>query len=93
MQWSTKYLLALLPATVTLGGWQFAVWAYEHFGCTGHLKNLQPCYVGPINILPALGIGLFWCQLLAWIAVPITLWLLIEVGARHIGSHRRQHEI
>ena len=85
--------MALLPAFLTVGGWQTAVWAYAYFGCEGNLKNLQRCFAAGINILPMLGFGLFWCQLLAWIAVPISLWLLIEVGGRHIGEYRRQNEI
>lgn len=93
MRLRTKYFLALLPAILTVGWWQMAVWAYGHFGCEGNLKSLQPCFAGGVNILPALGFGLFWCQLLAWICAPISLWLLIEVGGRHIGSYRKQHEI
>ena len=80
-------MLALLPAAVTLGGWQLAVWAYDYFGCHGGLKNLAPCYAGAINLLPWLGLGLFWCQILCFITVPISALLLIQVGAKHIGLH------
>jgi hypothetical protein len=92
MRWTTKYILAVLPASFAASGWQTAVWAYAYFECTGNLKNLQPCYAGMINILPALGFGLFWCQLLTWVTVPISLGLLIEVGARHIGAYRGNQE-
>jgi hypothetical protein len=86
MSWSTRYILALLPAAVTLSGWQLAVWAYGYFGCQGNLKSLAPCYAGSINLLPWLGIGIFWFQLLCFITVPISAWFLIQVGAKHIGS-------
>jgi len=89
----TKYFLASLPAIIAAGGWQGAVWAYSYFGREGNLKNLQPCFAAGLNILPLLGFGLFWCQLLTWIAVPISLWLFIEIGARQIGADGRQNEI
>lgn len=81
---SVKYLLALLPIIVTAGGWLLAILAFDHFGCAGNLKDMQPCYAGSFNLLPLLGIGLFWCQLLLWVAVPLSFWLLLKVYAsRH----------
>ncbi|WP_020166803.1 hypothetical protein [Methylotenera versatilis] len=79
MFWLRKYLVALLPAIVIFGGWQSATWAYDYFGCQGNLKNLQPCFVGSVNILPFLGFGLFWCQLLMFVALPLSFWLVIKV--------------
>jgi hypothetical protein len=87
MSWFLRYMLALLPATVTLGGWLLAIWAYEYFDCQGNLKNLAPCSADTIELLPWLGIGLFWCQLLSYITVPVSAWLLFNVGAKHIGAH------
>jgi len=80
--WLRQYLVALLPAVITVGGWQLAIWIYDYFGCQGHLKNLQPCFVGSVNILPFLGFGLFWCQLLMFIALPLSFWLVIKVFAK-----------
>jgi hypothetical protein len=79
MRWSIKYIFALLPAAVTVGGWQGAVWAYDHFHCQGGLKDLKPCFAGRVDILLYLGLGLFWCQLFAWIAVPISLWCIFSL--------------
>jgi hypothetical protein len=89
MSWPTRYALSLMPAALTLGGWQLAVWAYDYFGCQGNIKNLAPCYAGTINLLPWLGIGLFWFQILSYITVPVSAWFLINVGAKHIGSYNR----
>jgi hypothetical protein len=86
MSFRTQYLLAMLPAIVTVGGWQLAVWAYKYFGCQGSLKNLQSCFVGDADLLPFLGLGLFWCWLLMWLAVPGSFWLLIEVYGRQIRA-------
>lgn len=83
----TKYFFALLPAIFTVGGWQLAVLAYEYYGCEGNIKALQPCLVGGINLLPALGFGLFWCQILAWVFGPISLGLVLGCGARDLRCY------
>jgi hypothetical protein len=77
--WLRKYLFALSPAIIPVGGWQLAIWAYSYFGCQGNLKNLQPCFAGTVNILPFLGFGLFWCQLAIYVALPLSFWLIINV--------------
>ena len=87
MYWSMRYALALLPAAITLGGWQLAIWSFGYFGCHGDIKHLATCHAGAFNLLPWLGLGLFWCPLLSFLTVPVSAWLLIYVGATHIGSH------
>jgi len=87
MSWSTRYALALIPTAITLGGWQLAVWAFGYLGCQGNIKELAPCHAGSFNLLPWLGIGLFWCPLLSFLTVPVSALFLIYVGATHIGSH------
>lgn len=59
MIWFRRYLLALLPAVITAGWWQTAVWAYSYFDCKGSIKSLEHCYAGQFDILPFLGIGFF----------------------------------
>ena len=76
---SVKYLLDLLPVIVTASGWLLAAWAFDYFGCTGNIKDMQPCYAGSFNLLPFLGIGLFWCQILVWVMAPVSLWLVFKV--------------
>ena len=90
--WLVRYIAAVLPALVTVGWWQWAVWAYDDYGCKGGLKNLQPCFAGGVNIIGSLGIGLFWCQALAWVCVPLSLYLLLEVWSRHSGRYRRYRD-
>jgi len=80
--WLRKYIVALLPAIITMVGWQSAIWAYAYFGCQGNLKHLQPCFAGSVNIVPFLGFGLFWCQLLMFVALPLSFWLVIKVVAK-----------
>jgi hypothetical protein len=80
--WLKKYVAALLPAIITVGGWQSAIWAYAYFACKGNLKSLQPCFAGSINIVPFLEFGFFWCQLLMFFALPLSFWLVIKVLAK-----------
>jgi hypothetical protein len=93
MKGMTKYFFALLPAILTVGGWQLAVWAYGYYGCEGNIKTLQPCLAGRMNLLPALGLGLFWCQILAWVCAPISLGLLLGCGARdfRLSLSKKEH--
>ena len=90
-RWAHRYVLAASPALVTFGGWQLALWAYEHFGCQGNLKYLQPCFAGSINLLPWLGIGLFWCQLLFWVLGPVSAGLILSVAAKQYRAGRTKN--
>ena len=87
MAWHRKYLLALLPAAITVGGWQTALVAWDFFGCQGNLKTIQPCFAGTIDLMPFMGLGLFWLQLASYVTVPVSIWMLISTGAQHLGSH------
>ena len=77
-----RYVAAALPAVATLGSWQLAEWAYEHFGCRTISKGLVPCFAGATDITALVGIGLFWGKLLSWVAVPLSLWLLVRAYER-----------
>jgi hypothetical protein len=61
-----------------VGGWLLAEWAYTHFGCQAVSKGLAPCFAHGVEITWFVGFGLFWCRLLAWVAVPLSLWLLVR---------------
>ena len=47
MSWPRKYFRALLPATVTVGGWQAAGLAFEFF------ETVVPVMAGEVYIVPA----------------------------------------
>jgi hypothetical protein len=79
--WLKKYLIALLPAILSVGGWQSAIWAYIYFDCQGNLKNLQPCFAGTVDIRPFIGFGSFWCYLLIFVALPLSFWFVVKVFA------------
>jgi hypothetical protein len=88
MKLATRYMLAWIPAVVTVGGWQLAQWAFVHFSCQFHMKSLAPCFAGTLNITPLLGFGLFWLQLLAWVCVPLSVWLTIVAYGKHLTALR-----
>lgn len=83
MPWLARYFVCAIPAAVTLGGWAFAAWAYDNFNCEAVSKGLASCYAGSLNITWFVGVGLFWCQLLAWVAVPMSLWFLGKTYEQH----------
>lgn len=87
MNTPAKYLLALLPVIIPSSCWLAATLAFDHFGCTGNLKYMQPCYAGSLNLLPFLGFGLFWCQLLLFVTVPWSFWLLLKVRSGRASGH------
>lgn len=87
--WLFNYIAALLPAIVTVAWWQWAEWAFDHYGCIDLGKSLQPCFASGVDITGWVGFGRFWCQLLSWACVPLSLYLLIEVRARQSGSYQR----
>jgi hypothetical protein len=87
--WRMECLAALLPALLTVGWWQWAVWAFVHYGCIDTGKNLQPCFADGLNITGMIGLGLFWRQILSWVCVPLSLYLLFAVLTRHSGRDQR----
>ena len=77
-----RYVGAVVPAVATVGAWQWAEWASVHFGCRAVSKGLAPCFAGTVEITGFIGTGLFWGKLLSWVAVPLSLWLLVRVYER-----------
>ena len=84
MSWPHKYILALLPAAITVGLWQLAWLAFNAFDCHGDIKHMQHCYAGPLNLLPFIEFGLFWMPLASLITGPASALMLLVVGARHL---------
>ena len=77
-----RYVAALLPTVVTLGGWKLAAWAYPYAQCTQNGKGFYGCTIGSVDVTALLGFGMFWCQLLAWLAIPVSAWLLFSTWAK-----------
>lgn len=94
MSWRTKYVLALLPAIATLGGWQLDVHLFDSFGCQGDIKHLQPCLAGTLDLRPWFGLGLFWLPLASLLSIPLSAGLVTKVALAHwkTGGVRRNSE-
>jgi hypothetical protein len=91
MKWTFRYLVALIPAILFPIWAEVAEWAYVYFGCEGHLKALQPCFVNTYDIMPLVEFGLFWCKIL-WIpALFISGWLVNKAYQKQMAI--KQNEI
>ena len=88
MTWMSKYAFAVTPPIIFFAFWNLGVFFYHHFGCQGNIKNLAPCSIGSFDLLPWLGFGMFWSPILFCLSLPISVLLLIDIGAKHIGSKR-----
>ncbi|MNF56174.1 hypothetical protein D3C85_323620 [compost metagenome] len=88
MAWTTKYLLAVMPPIFFFTLWKLGVFAFHHFGCQGNIKNLAPCSLGGIDLLPWLAFGMFWSPILFWLSLPVSAFFLVDIGAKHLGSRR-----
>lgn len=83
-----RYLLALLPVLLTIGGWQLTLIAPEHFGCEGDIKHLWNCYLGSFNLLPVLAVGLFWLPLASLVTGPVSFALVVKMLVRDVAERR-----
>jgi hypothetical protein len=83
-----RYLAALLPIVLTLGGWQLSVFLFEHLGCQGDIKHMKPCFAGGIDLLPVLGVGQFWLPLASLVTGPISFALVVKVIVHNAATRR-----
>ncbi|EOV2220995.1 TPA: hypothetical protein L3996_002480 [Pseudomonas aeruginosa] len=60
MSWMYRYALAVAPPAVFFAIWKLGVFAYNHFDCHGSIKGLAPCSAGSFDLLPWLGLSMFW---------------------------------
>lgn len=88
--WRARYLLAALPAAYTGLGWQVAALSYEWMGCQGNMKGLYACTLGGADVTPLVGYGFFLTIPFFFVALPLSLWLLLDTAAKQIGEWRRR---
>ncbi|MDC7698291.1 hypothetical protein [Vogesella indigofera] len=90
MAWRSRYLLSALPVAYTWAGWKLGVVAYDFFGCQGGMKNIHACLTGGTDLTPLVGYSFFLMIPCIFVATPLSLWLLLNTGAKQIGAwHRR----
>jgi len=66
MHLNARIIVALLPLSITLGGWKLSVWLNDALGCMSVGKDPQPCMLFNVNIQQALSFVSWWGMLL-WI--------------------------
>jgi hypothetical protein len=90
-----RYFLAAMPFIISFGGWKLSVVLAEYFGCAPvPNKGLNPCFVGSVDIGPALDAFSWWGMLL-WMPCLLISGLAIgKVLAKSLqrpwGSHDRR---
>lgn len=83
--WLSRYMLALLPVGVTWLGWQWGIWAFEHFDCQGNAKGLHDCLSNGQDMTAWVGRALFLSVPMMFIGLPLSGWFLIDTLIRHLG--------
>lgn len=73
-----RYFFAAMPFAVSFGGWKLSVVLAEHLGC-GAVPNkaMNVCFVGNVDIGPALD-AVSWWGMLLW--MPCLLVSGVAVG-------------
>ena len=68
--------IAVAVPLFCVAGRQVAFWASEELGCGGDVKHLHACEFAGVDLLPIMGIGLFWLPVLAILSLPVSLWVV-----------------
>ncbi len=77
-----RLAVALAPVAVSWGGWAAAEVLYRVLECGAGLKDLRPCRLLGIDVVPFLGFGFVWCQLLVLPALLVSFALLLGLPRR-----------
>lgn len=91
MAWTTRYLLSALPVAYTWAGWKLGGVAYDFFGCQGGMKNIHACFTGGTDFTTLVEHGFFLMILCIFVATPLSLWLLLNTGAKQVGAWHRKN--
>ena len=78
------YACALIPAAVTVGGFNLAYWAKGYFHCGYAPKSPRPCLVNGFDITPLIEFGKWG---LLWL-IPVGLFLSLLLCIR-VSIYRR----
>lgn len=75
-------------------GWQLGKHAFDFFNCQGGPKNLHSCMLGDVDLTHFAGFVSFFPMIaFFYVALPLSLWLLLNTAAKQIGEwHARSQE-
>lgn len=88
MGWLARYVLSIFPLAYTWLGWQLAKVGYEFFACQGNLKSIQECVRWGVDFTSLVGHGFFLMIPCVFVALPVSLWFLLNTAAKHIRARR-----
>ncbi|MBI4987633.1 MAG: hypothetical protein HZC23_02335 [Rhodocyclales bacterium] len=91
MAWATRYFLSILPVAYTWLGWQFGSAGLDFFTCRGNFKGIHDCFLWGADFTPLVDHGLFLMIPCVFVALPMSLWLLLNTAARQMGAWHRKN--
>lgn len=91
LRWWAKYLIALLPVSLTYLGWWLAALLEPFFNCKGNPKYLYDCHGLGIDLTWHSGFGFFMMLASIYITTRLSCWLVIRTVAEEfaIRDHRK----
>lgn len=90
LSWLMRYVLSALPLAYTGLGWQFGRLAHTFMNCAGNAKDIHDCVRWGIDFTAMVGHASFLMIPCLLIALPLSLWLLLDTAAKHIGARRQE---
>lgn len=91
LPWAVRYCLSIFPFGYTFIGWQIGALGYHYFACQGNPKEFYDCIGWGIDFTPLVGHGLFLMIPCVFLALPVSLWLLMTTVAKQIGVRHKKN--
>jgi hypothetical protein len=89
--WPVRYFLSVFPVSYTFIGWQMAALGYGYFSCQGNPKWFHDCIGWGIDFTPLIEHGLFLMIPCVFLALPLTLILLLTTAVKQIAYWRMKN--
>lgn len=88
--WVFKYLISALPGAYTGLAYLLATKSFKYLDCEGGIKGVEGCMLAGLDVSLLVDHGFFLSIPFLFIGAPLSLWLLIDTGARQIGAWHRK---
>jgi hypothetical protein len=89
--WTVRYAMSILPVAYTFLGWHLAAQGHDFFGCHGNPKDIHDCIRWGIDFTAIVGHGWFLMVSCGFIALPLSLWLLLNTSCKQIGAWHKKN--
>lgn len=91
LPWAVRYCLSFFPFGYTFIGWQIGALGYDYFACQGNPKGFYDCIGWGIDFTPLVGHGLFLMIPCVFLALPVSLWFLLNTLAKQVGGWHKKN--